>query len=118
MNNKDCLYGIRVDKGLDHYLKCSKSNSYCKYQKYCSKRKTAVNTDDYLLCSLLEKEETKMAKTKKVVTPKTEKKVQEGNNTRYTVLIATPNYYILDINGSPTKIFGANNYKKGDSVEI
>lgn len=118
MENKDCLYSIRVDKGLDHYLKCSKSGSYCKYQKYCSKRKTAINTDNYSLCSLLEKEETKMAKTKKVTTPKTEKKVQEEKGTRYTVLIATPTYCILDINGSPTKIFETNNYKKGDSVEI
>lgn len=116
---EDCIYSIRIDKGLEHYLKCSKSGSYCKYQKYCSKRRTAINTDNYSSCSLLEKEEERMAKTKKVATQKVEKEVQEEKHRAYyTVLIATPTYYILDINGSPTKIFGANNYKRGDSVEI
>ena len=116
---ENCIYSIRIDHGLEHYLKCSKTGTYCKYQKYCSKKKTAINIDNYSSCSLLEKEGERMAKTKKVATQKVEKELQEEkHHAYYTVLIATPNYYILDINGSPTKIFGANNYKRGDSVEI
>lgn len=126
---EDCIYSQRIDKGLDHYLLCSKSGSYCKYQKYCNQKKRAVNTNDYIDCPLIKKEDTNMAKTtstKKSSTVKPVKKTEvvvdtpvseEKHSAYYDVLVATPNYYILNINGCPTKIFGANNYKKGDTVE-
>lgn len=126
----ECVYSQNVDKGLDHYLLCSKSGSYCKYQKYCNKKKRAINTDDYNNCSLVKEEEISMSKTtqkKKINSDKSVKeleiasknnKLEEKHRAYYEVLIATPTYYILNINGCPTKIFGNNNYRKGDTVEF
>lgn len=122
----ECIYSQRVDQGLDHYLNCIKTGTYCKYQKYCSKKKYAVNTEKYVDCSFLEKEGEHMTKTasiKKAVkgTVRNEEtksaKQEEKHSAYYSVLVATPNYYILDINGCPTKIFCSNNYKRGDIVE-
>lgn len=126
----DCVYSQNIDKGLDHYILCSKSGSYCKYQKYCNQKRRAINTDNYVNCPLIKKEEINMAKTtqekktsvdKVIKEPKVAEDIktsEERHRAYYEVLIATPTYYILNMNGCPTKIFGANNYKKGDSVEL
>ena len=127
----DCIYGKTINKGLEHYIICSKSGSYCKYQKYCNKRKEAINTNNYLECSFLKEEEHNMAKTNSVkknkesleekevsVTNKLKKNVvsKEEHIAYYTVLIATPSSYVLDINGCPTKIYEQNDYKSGETI--
>lgn len=117
-----CSFSRSVDKGLEHYLLCSKTGIYCKYQKYCYKQKRAINTDNYINCSLIDKEENKMAKStssKKSSTNSVKKNnEQEKHYAYYEVLVATPHYYILNVNGCPTKIYGENNYKKGDYAEM
>ena len=142
-----CKYAIYVKEGLDQYLKCSKSSTYCKYQRFCHTRKKAVNTEEYEKCKFLQaEEETRMAnKKKKPTNIKKENVIEEpvtvinegeenlqGENVfeeekisatepkkeEAIVILATANYYIAQKNGYNCKIVEKNNYKKGDIVEI
>ena len=119
-----CKYSNCIKEGLSEYLKCSKLSDYCKYQRYCTTKKRVVHTDDVEKCSILRaEEESKMAnkkqnrKEKKVddsaLKIEVEKVIEKG-----IVVLATPNYYIVSINGSNVKIISKNNYKKGDIVKI
>ena len=83
-----------------------------------------VDTDDVKKCSILRaEEESKMANKKQ---NRKEKKVDDSAlkievekvTEKGIVVLATPNYYIVSINGSNVKITSKNNYKKGDIVKI
>ena len=119
-----CKYSNCIKEGLSEYLKCSKLSDYCKYQRYCTTKKRVVHTDDVEKCSILRaEEESKMANKKQ---NRKEKKVDysalkievEKVTEKGIVVLATPNYYIVSINGSNVKITSKNNYKKGDIVKI
>ena len=92
---------------------------YCKYSN-CIKE----GLSEYLKCSILRaEEESKMANKKQ---NRKEKKVDDSAlkievekvTEKGIVVLATPNYYIVSINGSNVKITSKNNYKKGDIVKI
>ena len=119
-----CKYSNCIKEGLSEYLKCSKLSDYCKYQRYCTTKKRVVHTDDVKKCSILRaEEESKMANKKQ---NRKEKKVDDSAlkievekvTEKGIVVLATPNYYIVSINGSNVKITSKNNYKKGDIVKI
>lgn len=119
-----CKYSNCIKEGLSEYLKCSKLSDYCKYQRYCTTKKKVVHTDDVEKCSILRaEEESKMANKKQ---NRKEKKVDDSAlkievekvTEKGIVVLATPNYYIVSINGSNVKITSKNNYKKGDIVKI
>lgn len=119
-----CKYSNCIKEGLSEYLKCSKLSDYCKYQRYCTTKKRVVHTDDVEKCSILRaEEESKMANKKQ---NRKEKKVDDSAlkieaekvTEKGIVVLATPNYYIVSINGSNVKITSKNNYKKGDIVKI
>lgn len=119
-----CKYSNCIKEGLSEYLKCSKLSDYCKYQRYCTTKKRVVHTDDVEKCSILRaEEESKMANKKQ---NRKEKKVDDSAlkievekvTEKGIVVLATPNYYIVSINGSNVKISSKNNYKKGDIVKI
>ena len=119
-----CKYSNCIKEGLSEYLKCSKLSNYCKYQRYCTTKKRVVHTDDIEKCSILRaEEESKMANKKQ---NRKEKKVDDSAlkievekvTEKGIVVLATPNYYIVSINGSNVKITSKNNYKKGDIVKI
>lgn len=124
MKSEYCKYSNCIKEGLSEYLKCSKLSGYCKYQRYCTTKKRVVHTDDVEKCSILRaEEESKMANKKQ---NRKEKKVDDSAlkievekvTEKGTVVLATPNYYIVSINGSNVKITSKNNYKKGDIVKI
>lgn len=124
MKSEYCKYSSCIKEGLSEYLKCSKLSDYCKYQRYCTTKKKVVHTDDIEKCSILRaEEESKMANKKQ---NRKEKKVDDSASKievekvteKGTVVLATPNYYIVAINGSNVKIISKNNYKKGDIVKI
>ena len=119
-----CKYSNCIKEGLSEYLKCSKLSDYCKYQRYCTTKKRVVHTNDVEKCSILRaEEESKMANKKQ---NRKEKKVDDSAlkievekvTEKGIVVLATPNYYIVSINGSNVKITSKNNYKKGDIVKI
>ena len=119
-----CKYSNCIKEGLSEYLKCSKLSDYCKYQRYCTTKKRVVHTDDVEKCSILRaEEESKMANKKQ---NRKEKKVDDSAlkievekvTEKGIVVLATPNYYIVSIDGSNVKITSKNNYKKGDIVKI
>ena len=119
-----CKYSNCIKEGLSEYLKCSKLSDYCKYQRYCTTKKREVHTNDVEKCSILRaEEESKMANKKQ---NRKEKKVDDSAlkievekvTEKGIVVLATPNYYIVSINGSNVKITSKNNYKKGDIVKI
>lgn len=124
MKSEYCKYSNCIKEGLSEYLKCSKLSDYCKYQRYCTTKKRVVHTDDVEKCSILRaEEESKMANKKQ---NRKEKKVDDSAlkievekvTEKGIVVLATPNYYIVSINGSNVKITSKNNYKKGDIVKI
>lgn len=124
MKSEYCKYSNCIKEGLSEYLKCSKLSDYCKYQRYCTTKKRVVHTDDVEKCSILRaEEESKMANRKQ---NRKEKKVDDSAlkievekvTEKGIVVLATPNYYIVSINGSNVKITSKNNYKKGDIVKI
>ena len=124
MESEYCKYSNCIKEGLSEYLKCSKLSDYCKYQRYCTTKKRVVHTDDVEKCSILRaEEESKMANKKQ---NRKEKKVDDSAlkievekvTEKGIVVLATPNYYIVSINGSNVKITSKNNYKKGDIVKI
>ena len=124
MESEYCKYSNYIKESLSEYLKCSKLSDYCKYQRYCTTKKRVVHTDDVEKCSILRaEEESKMANKKQ---NRKEKKVDDSAlkievekvTEKGIVVLATPNYYIVSINGSNVKITSKNNYKKGDIVKI
>jgi len=130
--NNFCKYSQYVKSGLDQYLLCSKSGTYCKYQRLCKTKKSVVHTDGYKECSILLAEEGNNMAKKKQSTEKKKVVLEEieNNNSAETVeekpiqkektvvILATANFYIVNKNGSNYKIVEKNNYKKGDIVEI
>ncbi len=125
MENEYCKYSSCMKEGLSEYLKCSELSNYCKYQRYCTTKKRVVHTDDVNKCSILRaEEESKMASKKtqpkkvkvnndSALNIEVEKAIENG-----VVILATPNYYIAEVNGSNVKVNKKNNYKKGDIIEL
>lgn len=130
-----CQYSKYVKEGLDQYLTCSKSHTYCKYQRLCKTRKMVVHTDGYKECPILIAEEEKnMArksssskKKEQVVKPEiiSEDAIKDENSAKAVskkeqaiVILADANFYIVRKGNSNCKIVEKNNYKKGDIVEL
>jgi hypothetical protein len=124
-----CIYAKYKREGLDKYLICSKSSNYCKYQRLCPTKKEVVHTDNYKDCSILRAEEVNMAKTikKNDIVEKKEVEVNEDSAIELEketkkesgiIILATANYYIVDVKGQNIKITKTNNYSKGDIVEL
>ena len=132
-----CKYSQYVKQGLDQYLLCSKSETYCKHQRLCKTKKKVVHTDGYKECSILlaEEEENMASKTKKTVSqeeiifeePTVE--IEEENSAepvkeqpkqkeKAIVILANANSYIVRKDGNNYKIVEENNYKIGDVVEL
>ena len=136
-----CLYAQYVKEGLDQYLTCSKSHTYCKYQRLCKTKKKVVHTDGYKKCKLLiEEEESNMA-NKRNYSKKNEElqknedilvekdaveknsaeeivKEEPKKKEQAIVILATANFYISRKDGNNYKIVEKNNYKQGDIVEL
>lgn len=134
-----CRYSQYVKEGLDQYLTCSKSHTYCKYQRLCKTKKKVVHTDGYQKCSfLMAEEENNMANKKKYIKKEEiieekpiieENAIEETNSAEIVkeepvkkekaiVILATANFYIARKDGNNYKIVEKNNYKEGDIVEL
>lgn len=134
-----CRYAQYVKEGLDQYLICSKSHTYCKYQRLCKTKKYVVHTDGYMKCSILMAEEENNMANKKNYPKKKEEPikeevlledaVEETNSAEIVkeepikkeqaiVILATANFYIARKDGNNYKIVEKNNYKEGDIVEL
>lgn len=135
-----CRYAQYVKEGLDQYLTCSKSHTYCKYQRLCKTKKHVVHTDGYTKCSILMAEEENNMANKKNYPKKKEEPIEEKEvlledaieetnsaeivkeepvkKEQAIVVLATANFYIAQKDGNNYKIVEKNNYKEGDIVEL
>lgn len=134
-----CRYAQYVKEGLDQYLTCSKSHTYCKYQRLCKTKKKVVHTDGYTKCSILMAEEENDMANKKNYPKKKEEPIKEevllenaieetnsaeivkeepAKKEQAIVILATANFYIARKDGNNYKIVEKNNYKQGDIVEL
>lgn len=130
-----CRYSKYVKEGLDQYLICSKSRTYCKYQRLCKTKKKVVHTDGYKECPIILAEEVNDMANKSKSTKKVEEIVEieqpvvEQENSaeivqekpkkeKAIVILATANFYIARKDGSNYKVVKSNNYKPGDVVEL
>lgn len=135
-----CRYAQYVKEGLDQYLTCSKSHTYCKYQRLCKTKKQVVHTDGYTKCSILMAEEENNMANKKNYPKKKEEPIEEkevlledaieetdsaeivkeepAKKEQAIVILATANFYIARKDGNNYKIVEKNNYKEGDIVEL
>lgn len=137
-----CRYSQYVKEGLDQYLICSKSRTYCKYQRLCKTKKKVVHTDGYQKCLFLIAEEDNNMANKKNYSKKKEEiqknrevlveenVIEETNSAKEIVkeepkkkeqaivILATANFYVANKDGNNYKIVEKNNYKQGDIVEL
>jgi hypothetical protein len=136
-----CRYAQYVKEGLDQYLTCSKSHTYCKYQRLCKTKKKVVHTDGYKKCPFLIAEEESNMANKRNYSKKNEElqknedilvekdaveknsaeeivKEEPKKKEQAIVILATANFYIARKDGNNYKIVEKNNYKQGDIVEL
>lgn len=117
-----CKFAKREMSPNEH-LKCTLTNEYCAFQRWCLNKNQIVHTDSFMECKarrdnmsnrsiIFDKEEEKQP----LYEPKN--KMKNTPTGKYKVVLVSPKYIIIDYNGNNKQVNGKFNVKIGDYVEL